>query len=155
MTDPVIKTIDVACSSDVAFDIFTVQISNWWPLDGHAASAAAGKSALAVTIEPYVGGAVYETMHDNTRDEWGEVLVYEHGKKLLMSWHPGSNKSNPTRVQVTFEDIPNGGCSVTLTHSGWSVWADKSDEMRENYNGGWNVVFGDRYMAACKNLASG
>ncbi|MEZ5912605.1 MAG: SRPBCC domain-containing protein [Paracoccaceae bacterium] len=147
MTAPIVKTITVACNAAQAFEIFVARISVWWPLDRHAASAAAGKAALAVTIEPQVGGKVYETMWDGAIDHWGEVLAYEPPRHFAMTWHPGNNKDHPTRVAVLFEDMPDGGCRVTLTHSGWEAWADRADAMRENYNNGWDAVLA-RFIAA-------
>lgn len=148
MSDPIVKTVVVPCDAARAFDVFTNRMSKWWPLDGHAASAAVGKAALAVTIEPRVGGAVYETMWDGGRDTWGEVLEFEPGRKLAMTWHPGNNKDNPTRVSVDFEEIGEAQTRVTLTHSGWEVWGDAAADMRGNYDGGWDFVFGTRYSEA-------
>ncbi|MEP4199096.1 MAG: SRPBCC domain-containing protein [Aliishimia sp.] len=148
MNDPIVKTINVPCSSAHAFDVFVNKISSWWPLDGHAASAAAGKAALAVTIEPHVGGAVFETMYDGTRTDWGKVLEFEEGHKMAMTWHPGNNADTPTRVDVEFEDADDGTTRVTLTHSGWEIWGEDADAKRENYDSGWDFVLGKRYAAA-------
>lgn len=147
MTDPIVKTIDVPCSPAHAFDVFVNRISDWWPLDGHAASAAAGKAALGVTIEPRVGGKVFETMHYGGIDLWGEVLAFDPGARLSITWHPGNNKAHPTHVSVSFASLDGGKTRVTLTHSGWEAWADRAGEMRENYNTGWDFVFGERFAA--------
>ncbi|MEM7521241.1 MAG: SRPBCC domain-containing protein [Pseudomonadota bacterium] len=148
MTDPIIKTITVGCAPARAFEIFVDRTTTWWPLDGHVASAAAGKAALAVTIEPRVGGAIYETMYDGSRTDWGEVLAYEAGRQIAMTWHPGNNADNPTRVEVFFEAAADGGTKVTLTHSGWEVWGDTAQTRRDNYNIGWDFVLGDCYVPA-------
>lgn len=149
MTDPVVKSVEVACSPVDAFDIFVNRIANWWPLESHAASARHGHAALSVKIEPRVGGKVTETMYNGEPDTWGEVLVFEPGQALAITWHPGTNKDHPTRVDVVFETVGDGRTKVTLTHSGWEVWADKADEMRDNYNGGWVAVFERGYAKAC------
>ncbi|MCP4821751.1 MAG: hypothetical protein GY883_21415 [Shimia sp.] len=149
MTDPIVKVATVACDAATAFDVFARQTSSWWPLEGHAVSARDGKAALAVTIETEVGGAVYETMHDGSRAEWGEVLEYAPGRRLVITWHPGTNADTPTQVAVDFEDAGQGQCRVTLTHSGWESWAEQADEMRGNYNSGWDIVFGARFVGAC------
>ncbi|WP_371168350.1 SRPBCC family protein [Aliiroseovarius sp. 2305UL8-7] len=149
MTDPVVKTIRVKCSADHAFDVFVNRTSSWWPLDGHAVSASKGKAALAVTIEPRVGGAVYETMYDGTRTDWGEVLEYEPGSKIAMTWHPGANADTPTRVDVAFAVLGDEQTEVTLTHSGWEILGDDADDRRNGYNGGWDNVFGNFYANAC------
>lgn len=150
MTNAIVKTIEVPCDAATAFDVFVHRIGQWWPLDGHAASAAHGKAALDVTIEPRVGGAVYETMFDGNHDAWGEVLEYEPGVKFAMTWHAGNNKSAPTRVSVTFESLAGAATRVTLTHSGWEAWAQEADAMRGNYDSGWGFVFGERYAGAAE-----
>lgn len=152
MTNPIVKKIEVPCTPARAFDIFVTRIAKWWPLDGHAASAAAGKAALAVTIEPKVGGAVYETMWDGSRTDWGEVLEYVEGEKLAMTWHPGNNADNPTRVEITFE-AAGAGALVTLTHSGWEVWGEAAEDRRGNYDSGWDFVLGECYVPAAATAA--
>ena len=116
MSEPIVKRVEVNCDAAEAFDVFVSRIALWWPLDGHAVSAAAGKAALGVTIEPEIGGAVYETMHDGQRADWGKVLDFEPGRKLAMTWHPGNNAGNATRVDVEFEALGSNRTAVTLTH---------------------------------------
>ena len=152
MTDPIVKRQRVNCSAGQAFEVFVSRISAWWPLEEHAASAADGKAAQAVTFEPRVGGRLYETMHDGRINEWGEVLVFEPGRRFATSWHPGNNKDEPTRLEVEFAEGEDGTCEVTLTHSGWEIWADRAAEMRENYNNGWDFVFGQRFVAGCGDV---
>lgn len=153
MTDPIVKTVEVPCSAAEAFEVFTARIGSWWPLDSFAASVRFGRPALDATIEPRVGGAVYETMHDGGRDDWGEVLVWAPGRAFACTWMPGNNKASPTRVDVAFEDIPGGRCRVTLTHSGWEAWGDKAREARDGYDGGWATVFEHRFAGACLETA--
>ncbi|WP_298932564.1 hypothetical protein [uncultured Ruegeria sp.] len=148
MTDPIVKRVTVNAAPEQAFDVFVNRIAKWWPLDGHAVSASKAKPALAVTIEPHVGGAVYETMFDGTRADWGEVLVFEAGRRLALSWHPGTNKDRPTRVEVTFESHGSAQSKVTLTHSGWEVWAGEAPEKRGGYDTGWDHVLGHCFVNA-------
>ena len=116
MPDAITKTVEVTCSAEHAFNVFVNRIAAWWPMATHAVSASDGKSALDVTIEPHVGGAIFETTHDGKRAEWGTVLVYEPGASFAMTWHPGTNKDKQTRVDVDFESNSDGGARVTLTH---------------------------------------
>ncbi len=148
MIEPIIKTIVVNAAPEHAFDVFVNRIAKWWPLDGHAVSAAQGKPALAVVIEPHVGGAVYETMFDGTRADWGKVLIFEQGARLAFSWHPGTNTDRPTRVEVRFVAHGAGHTTVTLTHSGWEVWASEASDKRTGYDSGWDYVLGECYANA-------
>ncbi len=148
MTDPIVKTLELPCTAARAFDIFTRETARWWPGD-HSVSSAAGKKPQAVTIEAKPGGAIYETMHDGSRCDWGRVLEFEGGVRFAMSWHPGNNADNPTRVEVAFEDRPGGGSRLTLTHSGWEAWGEDGPARRTSYDGGWNVVLGEHFLPAC------
>lgn len=148
MTLPIVKTLDLPCAAARAFDIFVNATTSWWP-GGHSVSAGAGAVPQAITIEPRVGGAVYETMHDGARADWGEVLDYEEGVRLAMTWHPGNNADNPTRVEVAFEDLPGGRSRVTLTHTGWEAWGDTADDRRQGYDAGWDIVLGENFVPAC------
>ena len=147
MTDPIVKTISVDCTPDHAFDVFVNRISRWWPLDTHAVSVAQGKPALSVVVEPKLGGAIYEVMHDGTRSDWGEVQVFEPGARLAITWHPGGGADKATRVDVEFTAVRNGQTQVTLTHSQWEVWGADAQEKRDSYNSGWDVVLGMRFAS--------
>ena len=68
---------------------------------------------------------------------------------LVMTWHLGTNAEFPTKVDVCFKDIGGGRAPVTLTHSGREIWAEKADELRSNYNGGWVPVFESQFATAC------
>ena len=149
MTEVVIKEIEVACGADQAFEVFVNKTAKWWPLAGHSVSAGAGEAALAVTIEPRKGGAVYETKFDGSRTDWGEVIDFDPGRRISMTWHPGTNVDSPTKVEVTFSEISAAKTLVTLVHSGWEVWAEKADDMRNGYNSGWVIVFEERFANAC------
>ena len=148
MTNPVIKDVKVGCDAQTAFDVFVNKTTTWWPLAAHSVSAGAGKAARAVIIEPNLGGAVYEIKFDGSRAEWGEVTAFEPGVYLALTWHPGTNTDSPTKVEVRFEDVADGA-RVTLTHSGWEVWAEKADDMRNGYNSGWVRVFEELFAGAC------
>lgn len=148
MSQPIKKTLVVNATAKKAFDVFVNRIAKWWPLDGHAVSAGQGKPALAVIIEPRVGGAVYETMFDGSRADWGKVLEFIPGQRFAMTWHPGTNVDKPTQVEVMFEEQSPEKTLVTLTHSGWEIWAGEAPEKRGNYDQGWDYVFGKCFSEA-------
>jgi uncharacterized protein YndB with AHSA1/START domain len=63
-----------------------------------------------------------------------------------MTWHPGSDPSRATRVDVTFSD-EGDGCRVELVHSGWEARGAKADDARNAYESGWTGVL-ERYARA-------
>lgn len=139
---PVVKRIDVQRSAGDAFRIFTGEIGAWWPVATHTrAKSAAGEETVAVTIEPRVGGRVYETLNDGRELEWGDVARFEPGVVFAMNWSMGRPAEQTTRVTVRFEPLSNTSCRVTLTHENWERMGEEAAKLRDAYNNGWVGVF--------------
>jgi uncharacterized protein YndB with AHSA1/START domain len=139
---PIVKTIDLGRSTRDAFRLFTEEISAWWPLKTHTlAVAAKGQKSVRVTIEPRVGGRVYETLQDGSQLEWGEVLAYNPGRLFSMEWLLGRPSSEATEVTVRFEKRDDAGCRVTLTHENWENIGGEGERLRNSYDNGWIAVF--------------
>jgi hypothetical protein len=139
---PVVKTIDVRRSAADAFRIFTEQIAAWWPMATHTrAKTAEGQRTVNVTIEPRVGGRVYETLASGEELEWGEVTGFEPGAHFAMAWRLGRPVAQYTDVSVRFEALGPQSCRVTLTHENWERMGEEAEKLRDAYNNGWEAVF--------------
>jgi len=139
---PVVKTIDVRRSAAEAFRIFTEEMSAWWPLQTHTrARTADGEVTVRVTIEPRLGGRIFETLADGRELEWGEVSAYEPGAAFAMKWRLGRPAEQATDVSVRFEPLSAESCRVTLTHENWERMGEEGARLRDAYNGGWVTVF--------------
>lgn len=148
MTDPVVKSVNVTCTADHAFNVWVARIADWWPLDTHAVSVADGKPAQSVEIEPFVGGGIIETKHDGTQTHWGTVLAFEPAKRFAMTWHPGYGEDKQTLVEVEFEATETGA-KVTLTHSGWEIWGEDADTRVKGYVQGWAHIMDALFGPLC------
>jgi len=153
MTEPVIKIVEVPCSQERAFEIFTKDFSVWWPKDKHSVSAMSGAVAQKVMMEPKKGGALTEVGHDGTEHNWGSVSAFEPHARLSLLWHIGKPVEEATRVDLSFEVI-SGGTKVTLKHHRWEALGEDADKMREGYNAGWVHVFETCFADACKAKAA-
>ena len=150
MTEPVFKTIEVACDAAMAFTVFTEKIATWWPLDKNSLSAMEGKVAQSLSIEPSIGGKIIEIAHDGSPHIWGTVTRFDPGKRLTLDWVLASSADiEPTIVDVKFIDIGNGRARVELTHDNWQGHGDNAQNHRDNYNQGWVGVFEEAYAGAC------
>jgi hypothetical protein len=139
---PVVKSIDVRRSAVDAFRIFTEEITAWWPMKTHSrARDAAGELTVRVTVEPRVGGRVYETLNDGRELDWGNVTVYEPGALLALEWRMGRPAEQFTDISVRFEPLTEQTCRVTLTHENWERMGEDAPKLREGYNNGWVTVF--------------
>jgi uncharacterized protein YndB with AHSA1/START domain len=124
MTDLAITpvTVEVTVPADPArtFQLFTEHFDAWWPR-GHHIGAADMRRAV---IEPRAGGRWYEEDVDGSTCEWGRVLAWEPPGRLVLAWHLDAqwqydpDPGHASDVEVTFDELPDGGTRVQLVHSG-------------------------------------
>lgn len=143
---PIVKTINVRRSASEAFRVFTGEIAAWWPTATHTrARDAAGEKTVRVTIEPRVGGRIYETLNDGRELDWGVVEAYDPPSLFAMQWSMGRPAEQSTLVSVRFEPLTPASCRVTLTHENWERMGEEAPKLREVYNNGWVMVFEQRF----------
>ncbi len=139
---PIVKSIDVRRSPQDAFRLFTEEISAWWPLKRHTrAKDAAGETTVRVDFETRVGGRIYETLNTGEQRDWGEVLAFEPGRRVVFSFGMGREKEMSGEVEVTFDPVDEKSCRVTLIHSHWERLGDEAAAMRSGFANGWEAVF--------------
>jgi hypothetical protein len=115
---PITHEYALRCSAEDAFATYTGRIGEWWD-PRYTANA---DTLEAVTIEPRVGGRVYATHSDIGDDDWGEVTVWEPGRRLVHTFTLAQDAAHPSEVAVDF--VPGGetesGCTVRFAHGGWT-----------------------------------
>ena len=135
--DPVTFAYRLRCDAGHAFDTYTARIEEWW--DPRYTTGA--DTFRGVTIEPEVGGRVYESHGESGEYEWGVVTVWEPGRRLVHTFALAQDPAHPSEVSVEFE--PEGdGCVVHFAHGGWTE-ANVAD--RKKF-GDWPVLL-DRFAA--------
>lgn len=144
-TEPLRFSISVGCSAEHAFDVWTNQISLWWPLAEHSTGKAMSKT---VVIEPQIGGRIYETTMDGIEYDWGEILTWSPPTGLSYLWHIGTDRSNATEVEVIFDGQADGSTLVNIEHRGWEHLGQDMIQRRSNNVIGWNDLI-PHYVAAC------
>jgi uncharacterized protein YndB with AHSA1/START domain len=143
---PIVKSVEVRRTASDAFRLFTEEVSAWWPLKTHSrAKDSAGEVTLRMDIETRVGGRVFETLNTGEQREWGEVLTFEPGKRLVILFQMGMPREKAGEVEVKFEPLGDKTCRVTLTHSNWERWGDEAEAMRGRFDGGWEFIFVDSF----------
>jgi uncharacterized protein YndB with AHSA1/START domain len=139
---PVAKTVNVRRTPADAFRLFTEEIAAWWPIKNHSrARDAAGEVTVRVEFEVRVGGRIFETLNTGEQRDWGEVLAFEPGKRVVFSFQMGRPKEKSGEVEVRFEPLDASSCRVTLTHAHWERLGEEAEVMRGRFAGGWEVVF--------------
>ena len=144
------KTATVSPPPNEAFEMFTRQISAWWPLATHSVGM---EQSTGVEIEPWVGGRIVETIAVGSNSIWGTVEAWDPPKRLRFTWHPGTATAEATRVEVKFREA-GSGTIVELIHSGWDTRSDGA-AARAHYDPGWDFVFGLYVEAGAGQLEKG
>ncbi|MEU4288014.1 SRPBCC domain-containing protein [Kribbella sp. NPDC026596] len=134
---PLVKKIVVPVAVDRAFEVFTAEMSAWWPLPSHSVGEV---QARAVRLEGAVGGRIVEYGDDGEIATWGTVSDWDPPKAVSFTWHPGSDPQQAGQVTVSFTPS-DAGTEVELVHSGWERRPDAA-RARAGYDTGWDYVLG-------------
>ena len=134
---PLVKKVVVPVGVERAFEVFTAEMSAWWPLPSHSVWE---DKARDVRLEGVVGGQIMEYGDDGESTSWGTVSDWDPPKSVGFTWHPGSDPEQAGHVTVTFTSV-NAGTEVELTHTGWERRPD-GERARAGYDGGWEYVLG-------------
>lgn len=133
---PVERTTIVPWSPTEAFERFTAQFGQWWPVSTHSIG---GKLVSRVVFECHVGGRIFEEFEDGRRFQWGRVTAWEPPGRVAFTWHPSRDESVAQDVEVRFEAVPNGS-RVVLTSGGWEKFGTRAGRVRKAYSIGWGAV---------------
>ena len=133
---PVVREVAVPVGPDMAFRRFTTEIQRWWPRQTHSVSRDACRE---VVMEEGEGGRVFERNDEGEEVPWGVIVTWEPPTKLVFTWHPGRGEETAQEVEVRFRAVDEG-CSVTVVHSGWEKFGERAEEVRGQYQEGWEPV---------------
>jgi uncharacterized protein YndB with AHSA1/START domain len=129
---PVLKVISVKASVERAFDVFTRGFDTWWPREHHI-----GKSPMTrAIIEQKAGGRCYSEQVDGTDCPWGQVLVWEPPRRVVIAWQitpqwqfePDLAKSS--EVEISFTAETGGTTRVQLEHRHFERHGDGAAAMK-------------------------
>jgi uncharacterized protein YndB with AHSA1/START domain len=113
----------VAAPPPRAFALFTVEIDSWWRR-GRKYRHAGDAGDARITLEPHVGGRVFETWTDaegSHEHELGRVTAYEPPHRLVFGWRNATFAPlEHTEVEVAFAAL-GSGTLVTVRHRGWEA----------------------------------
>jgi activator of Hsp90 ATPase-like protein len=134
--DPLRLSYRIDCPPDHAFDVWTTRLSAWWPRS-HTTS---GDPDATVTLEPRLGGRIFERTTDGREIDWGEITVWEPAERVEYVWHIGRTRADATDVSVAFVDTGDGGTRLEIVHSGWERLGAEGAEWRRANTAGWDSM---------------
>jgi hypothetical protein len=135
MTPPLRLSLEIACSTEHAFSVWTNAIGSWWPPD-HTVSGRPEE----VVLQGGVGGRIFERTADGVEHDWGEVTVWDPPTTLAYLWHIGRDRSAATEVEIQF--LPDGADAtrIEIEHRGWERLGKDAQSWRERNEFGWQTL---------------
>jgi uncharacterized protein YndB with AHSA1/START domain len=136
------REIVVEVRPDRAFDVFTADMTSWWPAAHHIGSAPIER----IVIEPRAGGRWYTRHIDGTETDTGVVTAWEPPSRLVLTWQIGADwKYHPdlvTTVEVRFEPEGESRTRVRLEHRDLDAFGADAAAMRGTFDepGAWTAT---------------
>ena len=150
MLDPIVKSIDVPCDQETAFEVFVTDMGQWWPLDKRSMSMVHHRQPpKGLQVNPQAGGKIVEIGHDGTAYHWGTFTTFQPFDFVAMDFHMGLPPENASLVEVRFESLDPENTRVTLVQSNWEAFGDMAEMMYRGYGSGWVLIFEQGYASAC------
>ena len=139
---PVRKTVVVNVSQAKAFDVFTSNMTRWWP-----ATHTILKSPLRTTVlEPKKGGRWYQIGEDGSECGIGDVLAWEPPSRALLAWRINADwqydQDLTTEVEVKFIAEGENKTRVELEHRHLERMGATADAARAAVDSpnGWGAI---------------
>jgi uncharacterized protein YndB with AHSA1/START domain len=129
------KTLDVDCSREHAFAVFTDGIDSWWPFETHSIGGSNAVSAKFKERE------LVEVLADGSECHWADVVEFDPPSRILLEWKVNPDAAAATDVEVTFTEL-DGKTRVELVHSGFERLGEGGAVSAGNYDSGWDAVLG-------------
>ena len=136
MSDVLEKSVTLPLSIERAFELFTAEISGWWPPDRRHT----GDAASALFLEKT--GRFFERASDGREVELGKVRTWEFPTRLVLDFYPGTDAEHPTEVEVRFETDPasSSRTRVTVLHRPTAASAELFGSRVSRYVASWDQV---------------
>jgi hypothetical protein len=136
MTEPLRMCFEVACAQSHAFDVWTNRIDLWWPAD-HTAT---GEYGLTVTLEPRIGGRIFQRDPAGVEIDWGEVTEFTPPSMLGYRWHLRRDRADATDVRIRFVSVEQDRTRVDIEHTGWERLGADATVWRQRNRQGWDTL---------------
>lgn len=149
--EPLVKTIEVPCGQEAAFNVF-LEMGSWWPVNRFATSVMRGASVREIRVEAREGGRIVEVASDGREHLWGTITTYAPHDALVMDFHvPHPSEADPgfSTVEVRFTVLGADRTRVELTQSNWEGLGDVAEQVQQGYSQAWIVIFEGAYLEAC------
>jgi Activator of Hsp90 ATPase homolog 1-like protein len=125
-----------------AFEVFTEEMTSWWPADHHIGSAPIDQ----IVIEPREGGRWYTRHQDGTETSTGYVAAWEPYDRVVLTWQISADwRYDPkllTTVDLRFIPEAADRTRVELEHRDLEAYGPEAERMRQVFEqpGAWDAT---------------
>jgi uncharacterized protein YndB with AHSA1/START domain len=138
------KKLSVNLPVERVFDVFTQNMTAWWPATHHIAK----QPFAEITVEPRAGGRWFERAADGSECDWGRVLAWEPPNRVVFSWHLQADWSfdpNPEKAsEVEIRFLADGAdkTRLELEHRKLERHGESWERVRTGVDspGGWTLI---------------
>jgi hypothetical protein len=118
----------------LAFDYFTNDIGQWWPMP---------TDSSACRLERRLAGRIYQIEADDREHPWGEITDWQPPLCLRIAWTRDRADHASTEVQIDFLSNGSDRTRIEFAHRGW-----KPHEMTQyvEYRNYWDTVLVNGYQ---------
>jgi uncharacterized protein YndB with AHSA1/START domain len=137
--EPVRREVVVPVGKQRAFEVFTADMTRWWPSTHHIGTA----DIEEVLVEPREGGRWYTRHVDGSETSTGYVSAWSPPDHLAMTWQIGADwHYHPdlvTMVEVSFVAVSESSTLVKLEHRDLEAFGPDAERMRDRFSqpGAW------------------
>lgn len=132
--EPVRRDVVVEVGQARAFEVFTAEMSAWWPPEHHIGSAPIAE----ILIEPWEGGRWYTRHLDGSETSTGFVTAWQPPERVVVTWQIGADwQFHPelvTTVEVRFEALTADRTRVVLEHRDLTAYGAHAEAMRDTFD---------------------
>jgi len=133
--NPVRVSVSVALDQQRCFEVFTDEMTSWWPEGHHIGDAPIEK----VIVEPFVGGRWYTRHTDGAETDTGTVTAWDAPRSFTVTWQIGADwafhEDLVTTVEVRFNPTDVGRTLVELEHRDLEAYGADAAKMYETFEG--------------------
>jgi len=125
-----------------AFELFTAEMTSWWPPAHHIGSAPIAE----IVVEPRPGGRWFTRHQDGTETSTGAVVAWDPPTRLVITWQIGADwkfhADLVTTVELRFEPVGEGRTRVRLEHRDLDAFGADAAEMKKTFEdpGAWTAT---------------
>jgi Activator of Hsp90 ATPase homolog 1-like protein len=127
------KSVHLPLSLEQAFELFTNEISLWWPADRRHLNDP--NSRLFLLSD----GRFYERASSGAELDLGRVRVWDQPHRIVLDFFMGTDAAHPTEVEIRFV-ADDSGTRVSVEHRPQAGSPDVWDKRAAIFGRSWDAV---------------